>query len=893
MPDPIKFNPALIKLHQPIKMHVAETKPVVLQASTLKFQQPLIKADMMPMLNKLHLFKGKPVLASSLKVPYLTHGKATEDVLYKINQPHQQEYLPAYEIGTEPVQGKSQFKISLQENPTGDGGRLHLVLHAKVPDSLQGKTGKAKPMQHGMKMYLSFNASGVQKQIHFTQGTKTAIGYEAQASVSTLNEFNQLYAAISDGSYQCKLHIDRSFKIGIPQPIEQPSPLKKPALQPEVRFLKRDTIQNAKGKFLRYHIGLTNWKEYPEFMFRPGRLMIAGRQKPNLKLVITDGKKVLKKQTITSSRQLARLHFAVNAKQPVTHCQVELRDLKSKKIFKSELTALRASQLTEQAQPQKTYTIQSKVFSQHLDFHFPDNLHTYIYGKTRNVDSLPNGFQPFRLHWAKDGKSYPYLQEQINPKSFFYLPDFFSLSRKQVAGFPPHLQVRFEGNNVSDLKAHLSFEAVSETNTARLLDALPKLSEESGIPQDQINFIPLSINADQLKLLLSYPGSNGIQERFEATTYLDKITDSLPPMDLDNFQLLLENLTSSTTGSSLLQGQLEIHIPNLTIEPVPLALDCRYVEDDMFAFAKVNRASFKVEITNTTDQLLSADAARISLSGHTASFQDLDFPFSLRPNASHLVHIQCENSFTDETNPVLELEWLGMRSQGIDGLFSDTDLEFSPKELLTQQTPSLEITNLIESSVSFNGINASLRNTGQPIKLNTSNLDFPMELAAGSSFYLDLPKGMTEVDDLQLNFDQMTAIPDKNTLYDLMVDTTVNNVFETAVPIRSFIPFGPTDIIKFMEVEFKSSESSRLLGSVVFTKSDDLSQGFAEKEMSMQLPIKDFVLNLSSGGSYLYRIRTVIQETGTKSVQLITDWRPHSGSLEITDDLLPATNQDI
>ena len=154
--------------------------------------------------------------------------------------------------------------------------------------------------------------------------------------------------------------------------------------------------------------------------------------------------------------------------------------------------------------------------------------------------------------------------------------------------------------------------------------------------------------------------------------------------------------------------------------------------------------------------------------------------------------------------------------------------------------------------------------------------------------------GNTQASDLTFIWEGLRSEPDPSQLFDSIVDTSINATYESVVNVSLFIEAITKDsTTRLLKIEFKNSAEGPLIDSLIFNAADapNPETGIVEKEISLPLPIKDYVMGAASSGQYWYRIILIKNtdgggvNTGSKNVE--GNWLARSGSLEITTDMLP------
>jgi hypothetical protein len=154
--------------------------------------------------------------------------------------------------------------------------------------------------------------------------------------------------------------------------------------------------------------------------------------------------------------------------------------------------------------------------------------------------------------------------------------------------------------------------------------------------------------------------------------------------------------------------------------------------------------------------------------------------------------------------------------------------------------------------------------------------------------------GAYQVSDLSFKWEGLRSEPDKSQLFDAIVDTSINATYETVVKVSLFIEAITADsTTRLLKVEFKNTENGPLINSLIFNAADFPDSGTREvsKDITIPLPVKDYVMGTANSGQYWYRI-ILIRNTDNSGIPAVSknvegSWQAKSGSLEVTTDMLP------
>ncbi len=842
----------------------------------------------------------KGTAKSALKVPYTEKNKATDALLYALNSDKANKYfIPQYKIGVHRISGSNQFKISLTEAKEGEGGTLKIALEATLPKVLESTTG-AKALSPKTSIALRFKepVTKIDKRLPFSEITKTEKGLDIAMHIDSFNEFNQVYAAISDSNYLCRLELTRSLAVAVPKAI--PTNNKKPQLV----FTKKESAVVRGVKFNRIHLSIQNWSAFPNSLFKASpELPPCGANKKAsrtwIQIYNDKGKRLYGYCAFSKNTNLSRFSFAVKAGKPIPKsCYVVLLDRKTKKKYISNKV-----NLTIAPQPlkkkEKLYTIVNNKFLQTEPFHFSESRHTYIYRAAGNKNPSIGGYKSFRLQWEKDGSEHTYLQDEINPKKFFFLPDNYALANNSAPLSTPKLNVKITGNALENLKATIAYEIEARTNIERLTDALEQLSALNGTPtKEAIQFDPLILTNETLDFKLALPESTGFTSRANGLLTLENIKDELPPISLNAFEHLFDILTNDSSVSDLLTGHVEVNLPGIQIAPIPVAMRLTEIDKNSLVIESLKSSNFQLEIKNFTSKIISAQGVKISIQDGENTFSgskvNLKLPLKLNPGEITSFTVIPSAEILKQEEVIFNLTWEGMQQHEADGSVKNTLGTFSLVHQQMEVGNTMVVTNPLESSITIDGINGFLEAENKQVPLIIKNTSFPVTLAHNESFSFDAVAANNTLKNVEANsffvWEGLKSQPNKERLFDAIVDTSINAEYESNTKVSLFIDrISLESNIRLLKVEFKNKEEGPLMETLIFDASDvpNEASGNVEKEAKLSMLIKDYILGSANSGQYWYRITLIKKTDGSHSQNTIGDWTARSGSLEITTELLP------
>ncbi|MDD4777172.1 MAG: hypothetical protein PHV53_02670 [Fermentimonas sp.] len=841
------------------------------------------------------LFKGTP--ASQLNVPYTNNQQPSDTEIFSINDPaNGKSFLPRYKIKSQKVSDKQQLMIKLNEAAEGEGGTLNIQLQSVVPPEIAATVAGMKPVKPNISFEIRYTLPNTGFKIvePFTEIIETEDGYSISAHINSILKYNQLIAAMLDSIYGCQLVVKRELSFGIPfQNVPANNNLN---INPQLYFTGKETSNINGNIFTRINLSVKNWKSFSNDLFiaapsLPPCGLNSNASRTWVDIFDNKGKRLYGYCAFNSNENLKSFSFAVAANQNLpVNVYITLTDRAQNKVYTSNIINIQSTptpiieSITEQL-----FTITTKEFTQEELFHLPELLYPYIYRNTTRTTVDVGGFVQHNIVFKRS--EHIYLQDELNPTSFYFLPDSFVLGRGTYPPFYPSLKVKLDGETVEDLRASINYEAVAYTDAERIFDAFDELQKKTGLNKDDINFSPLSISGDKLNYKLSAPGEIGFKERKDSLVSLNRIIDTLPPISLPVFEDLFDNLTSPA-ATAMLQGHVEVTIlgrAQPAIIPVNLKLTEVYSEILLIEQSKV--PIIYIGIENNSGNTLQAQGLAAELQDGenilSCSKANLKLPLTLNPGEKTEFILIPKGPVQNPDSVKVILNWEGMQGTGT----------FHMQSQLYGTADFVQATNGLESTLQMDNVKGILSLPERDVPLNIKKINAPNSIASGEkySFLAFLSEEVATYDPLDFIFqwEGLKIIPDKSKLFDIIVATSVGANYALTVKISLFIKFKTdTTSIRLMKVEFKNRQDGPLINTIMFTETDKSNEvlGIIEKEAVLMMPVKDYVLGDPNAGQYFYRI-TLIKETDTLGNTEITEgeWKAKSGSLEITTNQLPGS----
>ncbi len=848
---------------------------------------------------------------SALGVPFTDESEGTELLLYSLHsEPEHKFFVPRYKVGVHRISGAQQFRIELTEAVSGEGGLLKVSFEAIAPDELIGQVNGALPMDHtpGFTLRFTVPGTGIDKRMPFEELLKTETGYDAALRITSFMEFNQVFTAISENDYHCRLEILRAVSVAIPQYTQNDSEGVGGA-NPILAFTGKESSEVNGLLFNRVHLSITNWDIFPDALFTaspelPPCGLNNNAARTWLDILDNNGNRLYGYCAFSTNSNLQKFSFAVRADKPLPEgCHIALLDRKTGKRFISNMVKLQISpEAVATEAGEKMYKVVAREFLQTEAFHFPSDLHAYMFRNSGTRNTVTGGFKPYRIKWDKDGTEYVYLQEEVNSVNFFYLPDEYVLAREDAPLFKPKFSARLTGTHLNDIRATIHYQADAYVQTERLKDALFSITTLSGVKEEDITFSPLVLSGERLSYKLSIPGSTGFKTRPDSLLTLENVQDSLPPISLGDFEELFNNLTQDRSSSSMLTGHVEVDVPGIPVAPVPVSLRLTQADAKMLAVQPLQQTNFQLEIKNNTGHTLTAQGVLIVvhdgeniLGGSKANLQ---LPLTLGPGATANFAVIPNTALEKADSAVVSLTWEGTQQHTADGSLTESSASFDLVNQQLGQGDSILVVNPIESTLKVDQVKGFVQSGDKQVPLVIKNLLLPLVLPAGASASFDVVPaevvGKYEPSDLSFIWEGLRSEPDKSQLFDTIVDSSINATYESVVKVSLFIEaITAESMTRLLKVEFKNSENGPLIDSLIFNSADfpNPQTNDVEKDIALPLPVKDYVMGAANSGQYWYKIILIKKtddsgvSTGSKNVEGF--WHCKSGSLEITTDMLP------
>lgn len=233
---------------------------------------------------------------------------------------------------------------------------------------------------------------------------------------------------------------------------------------------------------------------------------------------------------------------------------------------------------------QQLYKVEQRDLSSNLrpdPFIFPRDVHPYIFEEVINVSNKPPGYTLRTAEWK--GRMHHYLQDNLRPHTFRYLPDSLKVTRKPAAPHKPNMLVHFssEDGTLEKMRVNIEYVAAPVVDLERLQAAAEALKAflPSPLPPNVSGpyFEPLVVSSiEQLELQLALPraGTSGAPLQTRPSGVVTNLTDHFPDeiadLTVDQFQTVFDAMFGES--AVVFQGRLLVKGGNIMPdESVPFA----------------------------------------------------------------------------------------------------------------------------------------------------------------------------------------------------------------------------------------------------------------------------------------------------------------------------------
>jgi len=420
-------------------------------------------------------------------------------------------------------------------------------------------------------------------------------------------------------------------------------------------------------------------------------------------------------------------------------------------------------------------------------FVFDPQLHPYIFAQVVNVSTTKAGYILRTAAWQ--GRIHHYLQDELRPYMFFYLPDSYKVTRKPEVPHTPNMLVRFSSADGTreNVRVTIEYVAAPVIDLERLKAAEEALKAflPSPLPANisEPVFQPLVVSSiDQLELQLALPRADTsgapLQKRPTGvvTNLTDEFSDEIADLTLEQFQTVFDAMFGES--AVVFQGSLLVKgggvMPD---ESVP----------------------FSARFQELAGQL----------------FEEIEEP---GPDGSILVRL-------------------------LNRAESPVELRSLPVKILCDQ-------QLIDAHV------------GKLSTLSDAST-LPVRMAAGEEIRLqvvpDQPVNAASQRDAILDLDDVVVLPDNNTVWSAILDTSVPAEYTRTISVNVFAEwFAPPNDLIAIGVDFENGDH------LILNK--EKSEGQAKVRTSLE----DYILRKVQEPEYRYTLIKV-HTNGQQTRKVLTD----------------------
>lgn len=516
-------GPQAVMLQPAVAARVAT--PVAINARAVKrqpaqFRDPAVVADMKRVRPDLiTTLPGRDTIPrDQVHVPICPVPEPADTVLYEdAATAEKRYYLPRYRL-REVEPGRYDFAVTA----TQDGGwRLSLGLQRMPAPELGTAAQGASVLPHSFAVFFRYGE--IEKRVDFVEPVEDAKGVTVSVRLTTLERDSLLHALKTDNTNAPPaLIVRRAISVAV-KVSEQPQPqpprtlvrinaarVESPQIEPEPAL---EAMQPLAATVVRDH--------------RAGAAVSADRVSVN---------------RVGANRVILRPPPPVVVVPPADRYRVVQRAL------------------DDIADPEP--------------FLLDPILHPYVYA-VAGGNVTASGFRRIPLAYpqgATDARLHAYFQDRAEPWVFYYLPDRFKLTRRDVAPFLPQIAVRIDAPDsaLENARVTVDYWVEPSVDPARLETAAAALQGElRADPSWRAELRPLASQQTRLQLWVPGPSGATLAETNVPIDLANGFFHSLS-MPLDDFRQLYAAAYSRGV-SSLFTGSVLVET-SLSKEIIPLAV---------------------------------------------------------------------------------------------------------------------------------------------------------------------------------------------------------------------------------------------------------------------------------------------------------------------------------
>lgn len=553
-----RVKPAIIQ--SKVETAPARVTTTVSQARAAAMVQPMARAN--PRLaaemvrvrpHILDKLRGRGTARDQLSVPVSPVAEPTDAVLFEAPaDPAQKSYLPRYRLR----EHGGRYEIGVTAVPQG-GWRLSVGLERFPAPELGGAVQGAAELPHEVAVFFRYGAgpsNAIEKRVDFTEVANDPKGITVSAILDLAARDNLMFA--------------------LQTPAARPALVVRRAISVAVKVAEGD---KAAAPPVLIH------KIRPELLTAVNEPVTMRVARPRIDTLAV------------TPPPIDRPPIA----KPQLMAQPQMMHMMARPLAMEAMINPRFVQTVEPArvQPEARFQTIQRALDDVADpepFVLDPRLHPYLYDGAavggggarvaefrRVVLAHPQG--------APDARFHAYLQDKSEPWVFYYLPDRFKLSRRDVAPYLPQMVVRIAAPDGAIENAAVTIDYVVEPwiDAARLDAAQTALKRE--IPaatsaQTEPELRPLQAKAS---LKLWVPGAAGsalADQKDVAIDLANGFVHSLT-LPLEGFRQLYA-AAYSQDATSLFSGQVLVETGLSTPEPIPVEIRFADTQGEILVFGE-------------------------------------------------------------------------------------------------------------------------------------------------------------------------------------------------------------------------------------------------------------------------------------------------------------------
>jgi hypothetical protein len=452
-----------------------------------------------------------------------------------------------------------------------------------------------------------------------------------------------------------------------------------------------------------------------------------------------------------------------------------------------------------------------------IAFTFDPVLDQSIFALLGSVSGGQSTWTVTQVPYAADNRSFPYYQDSRQPNLVYYLPDTFQISRQQAVPHAPNITIASSGSDPNTLSFTLSFLAIPIWDPKRIADATTwwqQYLHATSPPTMQL------FEASNTGLQLTLPSADGTGSPALATqssAIIDMAAGISGAVTLTLAQLQQVYAALFDQVSQLLSG-----VVNVTVGSD--------IESVHFSWRAIDFVGPVLDATTTFDAAKSAFTAIVT--------NAIESP----------VHV--------DALPVTIVEKTSLPPTG------NPPTTVAP--LNQSVSPALPV-DLVPASASATGPN-SVTLTVLVAPQNAGNVGELAAQALGLGNLIPPPTGAA-IPVLVIDYSHTSVKPDTGALWDAIVSNQVVGPVSQTIKVMAFKSMfagAGSTAIEAAHVVFENGQTLDFNAS-----SPDNGTGIMTQVVTLQVPVKAYVLGSGDTSTYRYRI-DLVNASGTQQGQWIS-----------------------